>query len=276
MSTILEQIVGQTRADLVKRRHEISLRDLESMPCYESPRRNFRQALGDSGLSVIAEIKKASPSKGVIRNDFDPLKLAESYRKGGAAALSILTDTPFFQGELSYLESVSLEFDIPLLRKDFIIEPYQIAEARAYGADAVLLIVGITKGNQLDELLAAAEEYELQTLVECYGEEEVRQLDWQKVPVLGVNNRDLHTFEVDLHRGIELLQRSPDSVIKVSESGLSSSEDLQLLADEGIDAALIGEHFMRQPDPGAALKEMLACVQTVAEGSEKGRSDGIR
>lgn len=261
MGAILETIVEKTREDLSRKKREIAASDLETMACYEQPRRGFRNALKTNGVSVIAEIKKASPSRGVIRPDFDPLKLAESYRKGGASALSVLTDAPFFQGDLTYLEKISTDLDIPLLRKDFIIDTYQIKEARAHGADAVLLIVAITSGRQLEELLAASREYELDALVECYSREEVEQMDWNQVDLFGVNNRNLKTFEVDLHRGITLLEQAPDQVVTVSESGLSSAEDLLLLAQHRIDAALIGEYFMRQKNPGKVLRQMLDSVR---------------
>ncbi|MEX2585448.1 MAG: indole-3-glycerol phosphate synthase TrpC [Balneolaceae bacterium] len=261
MGAILETIVEKTREDLSRRKREITASDLETMACYEQPRKGFRNALKTDGVSVIAEIKKASPSRGVIRPDFDPLKLAESYWKGGASALSVLTDTPFFQGSLTYLENISIEMGIPLLRKDFIIDPYQVKEARAHGADAVLLIAAITSGRQLEELLAAAREYELDALVECYSREEVKQMDWNRVDLFGVNNRDLRTFEVDLHRGITLLEQAPEQVVTVSESGLSSAEDLLLLTRHGIDAALIGEYFMRQKNPGEVLRNMLYSVR---------------
>lgn len=278
MNSILNQIVEKTIDDLGKRMGRITSRDLESLECYENKSRGFRNSLSDKGaLSVIAEVKKASPSKGVIRPDFDPVKIAKSYIAGGASALSVLTDEPFFKGSLSYMENISLNFDIPLLRKDFIVDPYQIKEARAFGADAVLLIVSITDGEQLGELLHAAAEFGLDALVECYSEHEVDTLNWNEVDLFGVNNRDLNTFKVDLHRGVELLRKSPDVTVRVSESGLSSSKDLKFLVDNGIDAALIGEYFMRQPDPGEALRELIGQLNSEIEteiegnGSEGGR-----
>lgn len=264
MTSILTRIIEQTDDDLRKQKQKVSFSDLHSFELYEKPRRDFARALRrmkepgkGSDISVIAEIKKASPSKGVIRDSFDPLEIAEEYVKGGASAISVLTDKPFFQGDLEYLKIISKEFDIPLLRKDFIIDPYQIKEARACGADAVLLIAAVTSGSQLNELLDAAVELGMQTLVECYSHEDVEKLDWDKVKIFGVNNRDLNTFEVDLHRGIELLNQSPGQTVRVSESGLSSAEDLLTLWKYGIDAALIGEYFMRKPSPGDALRQML-------------------
>ncbi|MCC5906495.1 MAG: indole-3-glycerol phosphate synthase TrpC [Balneolaceae bacterium] len=258
MADILEKISDQTKVDLTKRKREVSLRTLESMPGYEKERISFGNALKKKGsVSIIAEIKKASPSKGVIRKDFDPLKIAEQYIENGASAISVLTDEPFFKGSLSYLEKVSIISPIPLLRKDFIVDPYQIKEARAFGADAVLLIVTMYEGSQLSELLAAAKEFRLDVLVECYYEEELKGLNWDEIEIVGVNNRNLSTFEVDLHRGVEILSQAPEQVIKVSESGLHKPGDLNVLFENGIHSALIGEHFMRQPDIGNAMKEFI-------------------
>lgn len=274
MATILEQIVEQTEVDLAKRRRKVTLRDFESFDLYEPERRPLNEELQKGApVSIIAEIKKASPSKGVIRKDFDPRRIAGQYREGGAAALSVLTDEPAFQGSLDYLRIARETVDLPILRKDFIIDPYQVKEARAYGADAILIIVAITEGNQLAELLHAAEEFELDCLVECYSEEDFQRMDFDTVSTLGVNNRDLKTFEVDLHRGIELLHKAPEGTCLVSESGLSSAEDLKLLADEHIHAALIGEYFMRQSNPGKAvsdlLKELNELVQKEKEETER-------
>jgi indole-3-glycerol phosphate synthase len=257
MASILDDIVEQTAIDLKKRKTKASLSDFESFPEYERDRRSLAKALSSEDVSIIAEIKKASPSKGVIRTDFDPAKIALQYQKGGAAALSVLTDKPAFQGSLNHLKKASQEVDIPLLRKDFIIHPYQLKEARAYGADAVLLIAKITNGHQLQELQQAADELALECLVECYSEDDLKFVDFEQVKIFGANNRDLHSFKVDLHRGIKLLQAAPDDTVLVSESGLSSPKDLKLLHDEGIHAALIGEYFMRQNDPGLAIKKIL-------------------
>lgn len=258
MADILQKIAVQTREDLSKRKREVTFRELDSFPMYEKQRMDFKGAIDQPGkVSVIAEIKKASPSKGVIREDFDPAQIAEQYIENGAAAISILTNEPFFQGSLNVLETVANFTTVPLLRKDFILEPYQIKEARAFGADAVLLIVTMYDGNQLNELLDAASEFELHALVECYHETELLNLDWEKVQIVGVNNRNLATFEVDIHRGIEILRSAPERVIKVSESGLHRSEDLKLLQENGIHAALIGEHLMRQADIGEGLKRIL-------------------
>ncbi|TVQ02984.1 MAG: indole-3-glycerol phosphate synthase TrpC [Balneolaceae bacterium] len=255
---LLQKITEQTKEDLAKRQRKISPRDFESFELYDRKRRSFSAALKrDRTVSVIAEVKKASPSKGIIREDFNPLKIAEAYFENGASAISVLTDEPFFKGSLQYLETISRISPVPLLRKDFIIDPYQVKEARAYGADAVLLIVAICEGNQLSELLNATNEFGLQALVECYSEEEIDSINWSEVEIVGVNNRNLSTFEVDLHRGINLLRKAQEHVVRVSESGIHKPEDLKKLYHNGIHSALIGEYFMRQPEIGKALKTLL-------------------
>ncbi len=269
MSSILDNIVEQTAADLKKRRKKVSLKDFESFEAYEKSRIDFRKSLARRGeVAVIAEVKKASPSKGVIREDFNPLDIALAYEDAGAAAISILTDEPFFQGSLEYLSEIAGRVELPCLRKDFIIDPYQIAEARAHGADAVLLIATICSETQLAELQHAAQEYGLQTLTECYNEADFEKVNFESTPILGVNNRDLNTFEVDVHRGIELLNRAPEGVIKVSESGLNTAEDLFTSYQAGIHAALIGESLMRQEQPGKALNELKTGVQALIEKTE--------
>lgn len=258
MNNILEQIVEKTESDLTKRKREVSLRDLESMELYGKKRLDFKNALDNkNNVSIIAEVKKASPSKGIIRSDFNPVHIAEEYINNGAQAISVLTDEPFFQGSLSYLEQISKISSVPLLRKDFIIEPFQVKEAKAFGADAVLLIATMYNGTQLSELLSAVTEFGLQALVECYHEEEFHSLDWDEVEIVGVNNRNLSTFEVNLHRGVSILSQAPENVVRVSESGLKEPEDILFLWQNGIHSALIGEHFMRQDHIGIAVKELI-------------------
>lgn len=255
MANLLQKIVEQTKADIADRKRKISFKDFDSFPRFEKKVNSLSDALKKAGsVSLITEIKKASPSKGIIRQDFDPLTLAGAYVENGASAISVLTDEPFFKGSLKYLESVSEIAPVPLLRKDFLIDPYQVKEARAYGADSVLLIATICEGNQLSELLAATKEFGMQALVECYQEDEIDSLNWDEIEIVGVNNRNLSTFEVDLHRGVSLLQKAPESIVRVSESGIHKPEDLKVLYDNHIHSALIGEYFMRQPDVGEALK----------------------
>jgi len=258
MTNILEEIVEKIKSDVSKQKRKVSFSDLSSHEGFEKQKRSFSNALQvDNSVSIIAEIKKGSPSKGIIRHDFDPKKIADSYIKHGASAISVLTNEPFFKGSLTYLADVSSLSPIPVLRKDFLIDPYQVKEAAAYGADAVLLIATICSKNQLSELLAATKEFGMQALVECYHEKEIDSLNWEEIEVVGVNNRDLTTFSVDLHRGIQLLQKAPKRVVRVSESGISSADDLYELQKSGIHSALIGEHFMREPVPGEGVSKLL-------------------
>lgn len=258
MSTILDDIVEKTAEDLARRKKKVSFNDLHSFEGFEKKTISFGNALtGSDSVSIIAEVKKASPSKGLIRPDFDPVDIALRYEEGGASAISVLTDEPFFKGDLKYLEAIAKRVQLPLLRKDFIIDPYQMKEAKAYGADAALIIVAITEGDQLQELLHAAKEFGLDALVECYDQDDFECIDFEHVNILGVNNRDLKTFEVDVHRGVSILQQAPKETVLVSESGLSSGKDLALLKKEGIHSALIGEYFMRQNDPRKAVEELI-------------------
>jgi indole-3-glycerol phosphate synthase len=215
-----------------------------------------------NGPAVIAEIKKASPSKGLIRADFDGSWLAERYFAGGAAALSVLTDEPFFQGSLRNLELASAAVPLPCLRKDFIVDEYQIVEARAHSGDAILLIVAALTEGELKRFAQAAHSLSLDVLVEVHTAEElVRVLDVlgkTGADAIGVNNRDLRTFHVCLETSLELVQRIPPGVVRVAESGIATPEDLARLRSAGFDAFLIGESLIRQPDPGAALKALLA------------------
>jgi indole-3-glycerol phosphate synthase len=252
--SILDRIIERTKEDVAKRKRAVARSDFNGFPEYERPRRSLYEALSAEGVSILAEIKKASPSKGLIRADFHPVDIARSYEDAGAAAISVLTDEPFFQGKGEYLTAVSRAVALPVLRKDFIVDPYQVEEARAWGADAILLIATVLDAIHLRELHQAAEEAGLECLVEAYDASELARIDFRQVRIFGVNNRNLDTFEVDVHRGIRVLNQAPEGVVKVSESGLTTREDIRLLAENGIHAALIGEHFMRQEDPGKAVE----------------------
>jgi indole-3-glycerol phosphate synthase len=212
-------------------------------------------------LAVIAEIKKASPSKGLIRAEFDAAWLAQRYYDGGAAALSVLTDEPFFQGSLRNLELASAAVPLPCLRKDFIIDEYQIVEARAHHADAILLIAAALTDAELQRFAQTAHSLALDVLVEVHTAAELDRvlstLGETGVDAVGVNNRDLKSFAVRLETSLELVERIPPSVVRVAESGIATSEDLKRLRAAGFDAFLIGESLMRQPDPGAALAALL-------------------
>ena len=255
--TILGQIVEDTQQLIVQRKQRIPVSSLEDGPGFGRTPVSLFEALKLDGLSIIAEIKKASPSKGIIREDFDPPTIARSYRDGGARALSVLTEPTHFKGSPTFLQQVREVVDLPLLRKDFILDPYQIFEARAWGADAILLIAACLDRSQLEELHAAAQELGLDALVEIYDPRELDHVDLDAVRIVGVNSRDLRTFDVDLESAIEVLGRLPETHVRVAESGLQHIRDFEMVHRAGIDAALVGESFMRAADPGAAVARVL-------------------
>ena len=264
MPTRLDTIIAATRVTVASAKDRVQTSELEQLAALHQPRgwAATLRARSESGPAVIAEIKKASPSKGLIRADFDVKWLAERYQQGGAAALSVLTDEPWFQGSLRNLEIASAAVDIPCLRKDFIIDEYQIFEARAHRADAILLIAAALTQPELKRFSAVAHDAELDVLVEVHTASELDQvlevLGEAGADAIGVNNRDLKTFEVQMESSLELAERIPRSVVRVAESGISTADDIGRLRAAGFDAFLIGESLMRQPDPGAALAELLA------------------
>ncbi len=220
--------------------------------------RSFCDALArDDRLNFIAEIKKASPSKGVLREEYDPVEIAIDYESHGAAAISILTEEDHFLGSLEHLKRVRPIVSRPLLRKDFIFDPYQIHEAAAAGADAILLIVAILDAAKLAGLLALTEQAGLDALVEVHDRQELNMALGAGAKIIGVNNRDLRTFKVDLHATLQLAPHVPDAVVLVSESGIQTADDIRMLRDAGCDAFLIGEAFMKSEKPGKALRELL-------------------
>ena len=210
-----------------------------------------------SGLSaVIAEIKKASPSKGVIREDFNPVQIARSYANGGAACVSVLTDRDFFQGHNDYLVAARNACLLPVIRKDFIIDPYQVYEARALGADCILLIVAALEDRALKDLYHLSSDLGMDTLVEVHNQRELDRAMLLDLDILGINNRNLHTFETSLSTTLDLLDQIPESCLVVTESGIHSSEDVQLMRDHGVNGFLVGEAFMRAEEPGAELQAL--------------------
>ncbi|MDZ7641363.1 MAG: indole-3-glycerol phosphate synthase TrpC [Desulfurivibrio sp.] len=251
---ILERIVARKREEVAA----LQRRGLRPPELDVPPPRGFMAALGQNPaeVAIIAELKKASPSKGVIRPDFEPLAIARAYRQGGAAALSVLTDRDFFQGSLAYIPQVRQRLDLPVLRKDFLIDPLQIEEAALYGADAVLLIAAILSDGQLRELRQQAEESGLDVLVEVHDEAETERALASGARLLGVNNRDLRDFSVDIKTTLRLRKVVPEGLVLVSESGIRDYHDIQLLAAHGVQAALVGESLMRAPDPGQALRAL--------------------
>jgi indole-3-glycerol phosphate synthase len=258
---ILDDIVAARRADVARAKREVSPAALAARPGYGEPRRGFIAALRGQWPSVIAEVKKASPSKGVIRADFDPRAIARSYADGGAAAISVLTEERFFQGALQHLEEIRALVGVPLLRKDFLFDPYQLVEARSAGADAVLLIVAMLEPTQLGELHSAATELGLDVLVEAHTAAEVEAAVAVGARLIGVNNRDLHTFATSLATAERLRRLIPPGRVTVAESGIDTAADVRRMRAAGYDALLIGESFMRARQPGAALRDLLASAR---------------
>ena len=254
---ILDDIVLARREDLARAKRETPVARLAELPAFAEPRRPFVAALAARRPAVIAEVKKAAPSRGVIRADFDPVAIARAYAGAGAAAISVLTEERFFQGSLDYLEAIRAAVRVPLLCKDFVVDAYQIVEARARGADAVLLIAAILADAELRELLAAAREHGLDCLVEAHTEGEVERSVAAGARAVGINNRDLRTFVTSLSVCERLRPLVPADRVTVAESGIETSADLARLARSGFGAFLVGESLMRAPDPGAALRDLL-------------------
>jgi indole-3-glycerol phosphate synthase len=255
--TILDRIVEARRASMDKRRRLHPLPVLRMAVQRASPPRDFTAALRRPGCNIIAEVKKASPSRGVFRSDFDAKSLGVSLAAAGAAALSVLTEEEFFQGSLTNLRVTRAAVSVPVLRKDFIFDPWQVWEARSVDADSFLLIAAILSGAQLAELIAAGRELGMEPLVEVHTREELSRALAASARIIGVNNRDLRTFEVRLETSLELIREIPRECVAVSESGLRSVSDLSRLGEAGFQAFLIGESLMQASDPAAALRALL-------------------
>lgn len=258
MSTILDRILAETRKTVAERKATVDVRALERRAAEHAPR-GFAAALkkaAETRPAVIAELKKASPSRGVIRPEFDPAWLAANLEQAGAAVLSVLTDEPFFQGSLRNLELASAAVKIPCLRKDFVVDEFQILEARAYGADAILLIVSALTDAELKHLRAIAKQFELDVLCEVHDAEESARVQDLGCEAFGVNSRNLKTFEIDLEAAKTLAAGLPADAVKVAESGIHTPADIEAMQAAGFNAFLIGESLMKKPDPGAALREL--------------------
>jgi indole-3-glycerol phosphate synthase len=255
--TVLDRIIEARRAAIAHRKKSVPETALRFGVKHAKPVRDFAAALTRDSLNVITELKKASPSAGLIRADFDPVALAKDFESAGAVALSVVTEEEFFQGDLKYMRDARAAVGLPVLRKDFIVDPWQVWEARATDADSFLLIVAALGDSLLGELLALGRELGMEALVEVHTSEELARALAAGAHIIGVNNRDLRSLEVRVKISDELIQAIPDECIAVCESGLRSHEDLARLRAAGFDAFLIGEHLMAQPDPAAALRALV-------------------
>ncbi len=251
---ILQKIVGEKAKEVLAKKERIPLAELEKLPFPE--RRDFRAALAKPGISIIAEIKRKSPSEGVIREDFDPIWIARIYAENGAAAISVLTDSPFFGGSDDYPLLVKQTAALPILRKEFIIDPYQIIESRVLGADAILLLASVLNRDELANFIQRATELDMDCLVEIHDDDELNAALSAGAKIIGINNRDLKTFHVDLETSLRLKKGMPEGIVTVSESGIRERDDLLRLQTAGFDAALIGTVLMRAGDVGRRLREL--------------------
>jgi indole-3-glycerol phosphate synthase len=272
MPVTLDQIVAATRARVRERKRLADLRALDQQAAAMPPR-SFRAALvkrAAEGTAIIAELKKASPSKGIIREHFDVPALAREYGRGGASALSVLTEEEFFLGSLENLRLAKAASHLPCLRKDFIVDEFQLLEARAAGADAVLLLASVLNDHELGTLLGRAQGLDLDVLCEVHGETELRRALAAGCDLVGVNNRDLRTFKVDLETAVRLAPQLPANVFKVAESGIYTADDIGRLCLAGYQAFLIGEALMRAASPGKALEELItSCDQQAIRASSR-------
>lgn len=260
MNDILKKILETKQQEIAAAVATTPLTDLRRAAETATASRDFitaiRARVDKNRPAVIAEIKKASPSKGVIRADFRPSEIAASYEKGGAACLSVLTDRQYFQGSPEYLQQARTACNLPVLRKDFMVDPYQIYEARAMGADCILLIVAALELSQMQELEIIAHELGMAVLVESHDGDELDLALQLKTPLIGINNRNLRTFEVSLDVTLGLLSQIPQDRIVITESGIFTADDVALMQDHGVNTFLVGEAFMRQPDPGMELAKV--------------------
>ncbi len=254
---ILDKIVAHKRRELEERKSNTSILEMELLAGEQDPPRSFRASLQSDGVALIAEVKKASPSKGLLSADFDPVRLALEYQHGGANAISVLTDERFFQGSLDHLRSIKRSTSLPVLRKDFVFDPYQVVEARAAGADCVLLIVSILEDELLPSLSELATTTGMAVLVEVHDEIEVRRALEAGAELIGINNRDLRTFDVDLRTTERLRQTIPSYCTVVSESGIHGPSDVAMLREWDVDAMLVGESLVVAEDSGAKVQELI-------------------
>lgn len=262
MSNILDKILATKKDEIRRAKSLISLKELISKIKNINDERNFIQAIkakhDNQSQAIIAEIKKASPSKGIIREFFDPVQIANSYQSGGAACLSVLTDKDYFQGDLNYIQEIKKECHLPVLRKDFIIDPYQIYESKASGADCILLIAAALELSEMKEFESIASTLNMSVLVESHNIQELEKALELDTILIGINNRDLKTFKVSLQTSLDLKKRIPSDKIVIAESGIFTSNDIHLMNQSDISTFLIGEAFMKDADPGKSLKNLIS------------------
>ena len=255
---ILNEIAEHVGAEVERRKRAIPATALRDRPLFHQPRRGFAEKLKGGTLRIIAEVKRASPSQGLIRAEFDPVAIARDFAANGASALSVLTEERFFHGSLDYLERIRAEISLPLLRKDFVLDSYQLLEAKSFGADAVLLIGALLQTAQLRELKEEAAFLSLDALVEVHTEDELERALAAGADMVGINNRDLKTFEVKLETAERLAPKVPPGITVVCESGIDSRQQIERFEKLGVHVFLVGEALMRAPAPGAKLRELLA------------------
>lgn len=259
---ILKKIILRKSDEVTERQKKVPLEQLQNSIISASPCRGFvnamEQKISSGQAGVIAEVKKASPSKGVIRGDFRPADIAQSYEQAGAACLSVLTDIDFFQGADAYLQQARAACNLPVIRKDFFIDPYQVFEARVLGADCILLIAACLTDELMEELNSLAQRLGMDVLIEVHDAEELKRALPLNSRLIGINNRDLRTFETSLETTIDLLQQIPDDRIVVTESGIHTPEDVKHMRHNGVNGFLVGEAFMRADDPGSKLAELFS------------------
>ncbi|WP_310601607.1 indole-3-glycerol phosphate synthase TrpC [Anaerosporobacter sp.] len=256
---ILEEIAEKTKLRVATQKEEISLEEMKqkALECMKNKTASFEEAIAKEGLSFICEAKKASPSKGVIAEDFPYVEIAKDYEAAGASAISVLTEPHYFKGDNAYLQEITKNVSIPVLRKDFTVDEYQIYEAKAIGASAILLICAILDDEQLHTYIEIANSLQLSVLVEAHDEEEVKRGLQAGAKIIGVNNRDLKTFKVDIHNSIRLRALVPKDILFVSESGIKTTEDIKELVANGVDGVLIGETMMTASNRREQLQELI-------------------
>ena len=254
---ILNKIIEEKRKELKHSKSSASLKEIRKRIGDAGNNRGFKKSLENDSINIIAEIKKASPSKGIIREDFNPVEIAKIYQDNAAVAISVLTDKKYFQGDIEYLNQIRKNVSLPLLRKDFILDEYQLYEAKVFGADAVLLIAAVLDKNQLTEYMELSKEIGLENLVEVHSFKDLEKAMYCEAEIIGINNRDLQTFEVSLKTTLDMAKEIPENKVIVSESGINSHDDILELQKNGVNAFLIGEALMREKDIGKKLKELI-------------------